>query len=269
MQDTLEVNNMESPEINLFPMPGSFDVTETLYDIYTTANMAKINEKHNVNEKLQLDKPALEIDQRNVFLNSLLEELASKPRRTIFDFADAVERTMESLEEKYPKLVKNKDIKGFDDAWSKAMKTLKKMKDNGLGIVFKNIYPIRLMLCWLDALDVVIGAYIVMKQSSISPQNQRSKWIKPEDYWNSIYEVAMAAGILLTRIAEQTRGYIINTKLPEEEQTPEGDLIDSYVDMLARDMAYMTRIQGENHLLETTTTTDVTKFQDFLLKQYA
>jgi len=258
---------MTSPMIEIFPLPGAFDVIDTLYAIYNTANTAKKNESRKSSEKNQFDKPALERGQKNLFLELLLQKMVATPRRTIDDFSDALDKALDDLKETYPGLG-TKRIRNFDEAWDDAMAALNQMKADGLAIVVENIYPIRLMLCWLDALEMVIGAYTAIKQASKSAQGQRSKYRSPNEYWNGVYEVALAAGILLTRIAEQTRGYIANTKRPVEQQEYEDDFIDAFVDALAHDMAYMTRVQGSNHLLEMDEKNEFSKFQDIMLKTY-
>jgi hypothetical protein len=77
--------------------------------------------------------------------------------------------------------------------------------------------------------------------------------------------------ILVTaRVVQNEKNELVHVK----KQYLEGDQIDAFVQLLAKDMAYLLKIQGENHLLTIEgerlppEKDDFTAFQAFLIKNY-
>jgi hypothetical protein len=220
-----------------------FDPATVVLDILATARVVQ-NEK---NELVHV--------KDNLVFDYLLEELAGIEVRTISTFSDAAERVWDRIKPRIEFASNEKMIKVFQNTRN----AIAKMKSDGFTIMLNEEYPLRLMLCWTDALGLVISAYDIIEKKMKSP---RSRAFLTETQ-GTIYNVAIGAGILFMRVAEQTRAC---SQARLSKQYLEGDQIDAFVQLLAKDMAYLLKIQGEDRLPPEKD--DFTAFQAFLIKNY-
>jgi hypothetical protein len=124
------------------------------------------------------------------------------------------------------------------------MQALLAAKEAATSIVFKDIYPIRFVLCWTDAIGVVIDAC-----TAIDGLGWRS-WFRK----NGIRAVLRASGRLLDRIAVQASDRIAN----------DDGVFDTFTLDLARDVVAVTDMQRRHRLFMPIAPGE---FDDFMVKR--
>jgi hypothetical protein len=225
----------------------TFDVTVSLSGILATARVVRSKSNIALHEK------------GDPFFDYLVEELGKYQKRTIVEFENAVDAAIAKAKPRMVPINTKEDALAFIKETTKALRDI---KEEGRKLVFTGAFPLRMMICWLDALDMAIEAHTTIENRMESPVPRR-KENQPDD----VYSVSMGTGILLVRIEEQKRLFRQNRslKIPGDE----GPLIDDSVQALARDMAYLTRIQGQHHLLPNPAQEDLAVFREFLAKNYS
>ncbi len=230
--------------------PIQFNPAESMLGILATARAVQ----HKKNEFVNVDN--------NIVLDCLLDELKDIEIRTVDNFEKAAERVWERVRPRIDLVSPDRMIKVFEAS----IDSVKTLRGNGKALMFKDVFPIRLMLCWIDALDMIINIYHVVLNKLYS------KYLRdPSRYHGVFYGILMAIGILFTRVAEQSIAY---HKLVETKQDFSDEQLDKFVTLLAKDMAYLVEIQSKFHLINNEqepfagNIKDFAEFQDFLLKNY-
>jgi hypothetical protein len=224
-----------------------FDVAIPLSGIIATSRVVSSKKDFALHEK------------GNPFLDFLVEELGKYQKRTIIEFEDAVNAALEKAKPKMIAITSKSDAFSFIKETTKALRAI---KEDGRKVIFTGVFPLRMMMCWLDAIDMTIEAFETIERKMRSPVEVRRMRQSDDVYW-----VSDATGILLVRIEEQRRLFQHNRSL--EKPKDEGSIIDDAVQALARDMAYLTRVQGKHHLLPSPEQEDLAVFRDFLARNYS
>ncbi len=232
-----------------------FDVVDSLSGILAAARAVKAV------QAVRAKRNIIMHEGRNPFLERLVGELGKYQKRTIDEFEKAVEATIDEIKPKMISISTEEEAMGII---KDATNALRNTKEEGRKLVFSGIFPLRMMICWLDALNIAIEAYATIENRMESPiPKRKDAYSLPID----VYSVSMATGILMVRIEEQKRLFQHNRSL--KNPADEGSMIDDAVQALAKDMAYLTRIQGQHHLLPSPAQEDLAVFREFLVKNYS
>lgn len=220
-----------------------------------------INADYNLEKFIDLDIPR--------FMDVLKNEIGENKYRDFETFSKALQKAVEaSLKQELTP--DDEELKQLTSNINETLVKISKMNTEG---IFDEIYPMRLMLCWDDSLAVMQNANevatnkleslnmkVLLKKETLSP--------KATLILDGIGNLFIAMSMLMYRIYEQITEYENRTLEFEADPGKEREVLDEYVELLARDITILTTVQNKYHLFDSSKDENLLKFQDSLLERY-